>query len=46
MTTPHDEAPKILDLPIGLNATGMRKEFDSLGNVEVPADHYLSLIHI
>jgi fumarate hydratase, class II len=35
-----DEAPKILDLPIGLSATGMRKEFDSLGDVEVPADHY------
>ena len=35
-----DEAPKILDLPIGLSATGMRKEFDSLGQVEVPADHY------
>jgi fumarate hydratase, class II len=35
-----DEAPKILDLPIGLSATGMRKEFDSLGTVEVPADHY------
>src|SRR6201982_3384578 len=34
------EAPKILDLPIGLSATGMRKEFDSLGTVEVPADHY------
>ena len=40
MTSPHDEAPKILDLPIGLNATGMRKEFDSLGDVEVPADRY------
>jgi len=35
-----DEAPKILDLPIGLDATGMRKEFDSLGDVEVPANHY------
>jgi len=35
-----DQAPKILDLPIGLSATGMRKEFDSLGQVEVPADHY------
>jgi hypothetical protein len=35
-----DEVPKILDLPIGLSATGMRKEFDSLGEVEVPADHY------
>jgi fumarate hydratase class II len=33
-------APKILDLPIGLDATGMRKEFDSLGDVEVPADRY------
>ena len=35
-----NEIPKILDLPIGLSATGMRKEFDSLGQVEVPADHY------
>jgi fumarate hydratase, class II len=32
--------PKILDLPIGLSATGTRREFDSLGDVEVPADHY------
>src|ERR1700683_3453847 len=40
MTSANDEAPKILDLPIGLDATGMRKEFDSLGTVEVPADHY------
>jgi hypothetical protein len=31
MTTADNEAPKILDLPIGLSATGMRKEFDSLG---------------
>jgi fumarate hydratase, class II len=40
MTDPNEQAPKILDLPIGLDATGMRKEFDSLGTVEVPADHY------
>jgi fumarate hydratase, class II len=42
MTTTHtnDVEPKILDLPIGLDATGMRKEFDSLGVVEVPADRY------
>jgi fumarate hydratase class II len=40
MTNTNDQAPKILDLPIGLNATGMRKEFDSLGTVEVPANHY------
>src|ERR1700748_2906643 len=33
-------ATKILDIPIGLDATGMRKEFDSLGDVEVPADRY------
>src|SRR5580693_8131793 len=40
MTTANEEEPKILDVPIGLNATGMRKEFDSLGQVEVPADRY------
>ena len=33
-------APKVLDLPIGLAATGTRIESDSLGQVEVPADHY------
>ena len=40
MTDVHEQAPRILDLPIGLDATGMRKEFDSLGTVEVPADRY------
>src|ERR1700736_3721290 len=40
MTNTNDEAPKILDLPIGLDATGMRREFDSLGEVEVPANRY------
>ena len=40
MTDENEQAPKILDLPIGLDATGMRKEFDSLGTVEVPADRY------
>ena len=40
MTATNDEAPKILDLTIGLDATGMRREFDSLGEVEVPADRY------
>jgi fumarate hydratase, class II len=39
MTTSNEE-PKILDIPIGLDATGMRREFDSLGEVEVPADRY------
>jgi hypothetical protein len=40
MTTANGDAPKILDLAIGLDATGMRREFDSLGDVEVPADRY------
>ena len=40
MTKPDNEEPEILDLPIGLDATGMRREFDSLGEVEVPANHY------
>jgi len=40
MTDASDAAPKILDLPIGLDASGMRREFDSLGDVEVPADRY------
>src|SRR6201996_3562199 len=35
-----EAAPPILDLPIGLPATGTRREFDSLGDVEVPADRY------
>jgi fumarate hydratase class II len=32
--------PEILDIPIGLDATGVRREFDSLGEVEVPTDRY------
>jgi fumarate hydratase, class II len=39
MTTTNAQ-PKILDLPIGLDATGTRREFDSLGDVEVPANRY------
>src|SRR5271165_6831488 len=40
MSDASDGAPKILDLPIGLDATGTRREFDSLGNVDVPANRY------
>jgi fumarate hydratase class II len=40
MTCLNSEEPKILDVPIGLQATGMRQEFDSLGKVEVPANRY------
>lgn len=35
-----EQVPSILDLPVGTGATGKRKESDSLGEVEVPADHY------
>ncbi|MEU6401620.1 class II fumarate hydratase [Streptomyces sp. NPDC046985] len=35
-----DQAPRILDVPIGLHATGTRRETDSMGAVEVPADRY------
>ena len=47
----EQEAPQILDLPIGTGATGKRIETDSMGAIEVPADHYWgaqterSLIH-
>jgi len=36
----EEGSPRILDLPIGLKASGTRSESDSLGPVEVPADHY------
>jgi len=45
------QEPRILDLPIGTGATGKRTESDSMGEIEVPADHYWgaqtqrSLIH-
>jgi fumarate hydratase class II len=51
MTDEQDPPPAILDLPIGLATTGTRRESDSLGDVDVPADHYWgaqtqrSLIH-
>ena len=32
--------PKMHDLPIGLTSQGHRKEFDSMGDVDVPADRY------
>ena len=43
--------PKMKDVPIGLEAHGTRREFDSMGTVEVPANTYYgaqtarSLIH-
>jgi fumarate hydratase class II len=44
-------APQILDIPIGLAETGSRRETDSMGAIDVPADKYWgaqtqrSLIH-
>jgi len=32
--------PAMLDLPIGIDATGTRHESDSMGGIEVPADRY------
>jgi fumarate hydratase class II len=40
VTDVENEAPKIVDVAIGLEATGMRREFESLGDVEVPANKY------
>jgi fumarate hydratase class II len=40
LEVPPLHVPKILDLPIGIAATGKRKETDSMGEIEVPADHY------
>ncbi|MGW1678207.1 class II fumarate hydratase [Saccharopolyspora sp. NPDC002376] len=51
MPAEQQRAPRIHDVPIGIDATGTRTETDSLGEVEVPADHYWgaqtqrSLIH-
>src|SRR6202045_3973590 len=45
------ESHELKQVPIGVGATGKRKETDSMGEVEVPADHYWgaqtqrSLIH-
>jgi fumarate hydratase class II len=40
MTATNDQAPTILEQPIGLDASGTRTEFDSLGRVDVPANRY------
>jgi fumarate hydratase class II len=33
-------SPEPMDVPIGLDASGLRTEFDSMGEVQVPADRY------
>src|SRR2546429_4492876 len=43
--------PLLHDIPIGIDATGQRHETDSMGGIDVPAEHYWgaqtqrSLIH-
>jgi fumarate hydratase class II len=37
VTAPH---PVVHELPIGIDETGTRSEFDSMGSVDVPADRY------
>ena len=32
--------PRLRDVPIGIDATGYRRETDSMGEVDVPADRY------
>ncbi len=36
----HEETPTIQKLPIGTQTTGIRKESDSMGSVDVSAEHY------
>src|SRR6202049_2564323 len=46
-----NEGPEIVKIPIGIDASGTRRETDSMGEIEVPADRYWgaqtqrSLIH-
>src|SRR5437879_6310859 len=50
-TMAPEKAPRVLDLPVGLTSEGTRRETDSMGAIDVPADHYWgaqtqrSLIH-
>ena len=32
--------PKLDEIPIGIGATGMRRETDSMDEIELPADRY------
>ena len=40
MAHAETDHPTIKDIPIGIDATGKRQEFDSMGKVDVPADRY------
>jgi fumarate hydratase class II len=40
MADSNSDHPMIRDVPIGLATSGTRREFDSMGYVDVPADRY------
>ncbi len=40
MADPNKDHPRTKDVPIGLPTKGSRREFDSMGYVDVPADRY------
>ncbi len=40
MEAPASTAPAVTDVPIGLTGSASRTEFDSMGEVEVPANRY------
>ena len=40
MSDANEQAPRILDLPIGLDATRMRREFDSHGPLRGPSTRF------
>src|SRR5262249_38058706 len=40
MADPNNNHPVIRNVPIGLSASGSRREFDSMGDVNVPANRY------
>src|SRR6266581_1954258 len=37
---PMDDAPELRDEPVGIGASGHRRESDSMGVIDVPADRY------
>jgi fumarate hydratase class II len=40
MSDQSAQQPSMHDVPIGIEATGQRREFDSMGKIDVPADRY------
>src|SRR5262245_35461212 len=36
----REAQPTVRDVPIGIDATGLRRETDPMGSIDVPADRY------